>query len=94
MTIDELYKIIKNRKEKMPENSYTASLFIKGEERIIQKVGEEAIEVILATKNESKQRLVEEISDLWFHTLILMCSFKIEPKDVFYELDKRNIKKK
>ena len=50
MTIGELYNIIKDRKEKMPDNSYVASLFIKGTDAIIQKVGEEAVELVIAAK--------------------------------------------
>ena len=58
MTIDELYKIIKDRQLKMPEGSYVASLFKVGQDRIIQKVGEEAIEVIIASKSANRTRLI------------------------------------
>ena len=56
MTIDKLYKIIKNRRLKMPKDSYVASLFRAGQDRIIQKIGEEATEVIIAAKNKNKKR--------------------------------------
>lgn len=89
MTLDELYKIIEDRKKKMPKDSYVASLFKKGEDKIIQKVGEESIEVIIAAKNESKQRIISEAADLIFHLLIMMSLFKITPADIFDEFSKR-----
>ncbi len=89
MNLEELYKLIEDRKERMPENSYVASLFKKGGDRIIQKVGEESTEVIIAAKNESKERIVSEIADLLFHLLIMMSLFKITPDDIFKELEKR-----
>lgn len=90
MTLEELYKIIEDRKKNMPENSYVTSLFRDGNDRIIQKVGEEATEVIIAAKNESKERVVSEVADLFFHLLIMLSSFEIKPDEIFKELDKRN----
>jgi len=89
MTIDKLYKIIQNRKSKMPEGSYVSSLFKAGTGRIIQKVEEEAAEIIIAAKNEGKQRIISEAADLWFHMLVMMTQFDIKPKDILVELDKR-----
>lgn len=91
MTLEELYKIIQDRKEKMPENSYVASLFRDGKDRIIQKVGEEATEVIIAAKNETKKRIISEVADLLFHILIMLSDFNIKPKDILRELKKRKI---
>lgn len=90
MTLEELYQIIEDRKKNMPKESYVASLFKRGRDRIIQKVGEEATEVVIAAKNESKQRLISEIADLWFHTIILLVSSGISIEDVLIELDNRN----
>lgn len=92
MKLEELYTVIENRKKKMQENSYVASLFKKGKDKIIQKVGEESIEVIIAAKNEGKQRIISEIADLIFHLLVLMNLFKITPSDVIKELKKRQRK--
>lgn len=89
MTLEELYKIIEDRKKKMPENSYVASLFREGPDKIIQKVGEESTEVIIAAKNESKERIISEIADLIFHLLIMMSLFEIKPRDILKELNKR-----
>lgn len=90
MTIDELYKIIEERKKNLPENSYTASLFKKGNDRIIQKTGEEAIEVVIAAKNNDKQQIIYETADLIFHILIMLSALDIKPDEVMEELDKRN----
>lgn len=89
MTLEELYKIIENRKEKMPVDSYVASLFHDGDDRIIQKVGEEATEVVIAAKNKSRQRIISEIADLWFHCLILLSQKGILLDEILVELEKR-----
>lgn len=89
MILDEVYKIIESRKEKMPENSYVASLLKSGADRVIQKVGEEAIEVVIAAKNKGKEKIIMEVADLIFHLLVMLSSFKITPSDVLKELEKR-----
>lgn len=94
MTLDDLYKIIQERKEKMPKDSYVSSLFKAGKDRIIQKVGEESTEVIIAAKNESKERITSEIADLLFHTLVLLVNEDIKISDILSELEKRNKKVK
>jgi len=90
MNIKDLYKIIKERKQKMQKDSYVASLFRLGDDRIIQKVGEEATEVIIATKNKSKKQIVCEVSDLIFHLLVLLVSNGITMSDIEKELETRN----
>lgn len=89
MTIEELYNIIQKRKKEMPKNSYTTSLFKGGRDRIVQKVGEEATEVIIAVKNTSKKEIVYEIADLWFHNLVLLASLDITPAEILVELESR-----
>lgn len=91
MTLEELYKIIEDRKEKLPENSYVASLFRKGKDRIIQKVGEESVEVVIAAKNETRKRLISEVADLIFHILVLLSEYKITLKDIGKELARRRL---
>lgn len=98
MSLEKLYKIIVDRKTNMPENSYVASLFKKGPDRIAQKVGEEGVEVSIAAirtaiTGEKKQRVVEETADLWFHSLILLASFGISPTIILQELMRRNNEK-
>lgn len=86
MKLEELFSVIKQRKKEMPEGSYTASLFKKGEDGILQKIGEEAVEVILAGKGRNKKRLVSEIADLWFHIMVLMAKYEISLGDISQEL--------
>lgn len=85
----ELYEVIKDRKEKMPEGSYTTYLFDKGLDKILKKVGEENAEVIIAAKNRSKEEVVYEVSDLIYHLLVLLVEQGVELDDIFAELKSR-----
>ena len=87
--IEELFATIKERQESNPEGSYTASLFAKGEDEILKKVGEESVEVILAAKGQGNERLIEEVSDLPYHVLVLLASRGLTPADIAAELEKR-----
>ena len=91
MTLKELLKIIEDRKKKMPEGSYVASLFSAGKDQIIQKVGEEAAEVIIAAKNDNKKRIISEVADLIFHTIVLMVAYEISLTEILDELKTRRI---
>lgn len=88
--LNKLFELIKNRKQAMPKNSYTTSLFSKGLNEILKKVGEESVEVIIAAKSETKKRLIEESGDLLYHLLALWAEKKVEIKDVVAELARRN----
>ncbi|MFA5948203.1 MAG: bifunctional phosphoribosyl-AMP cyclohydrolase/phosphoribosyl-ATP diphosphatase HisIE [Candidatus Gracilibacteria bacterium] len=90
--LNELFDLIKDRKEKMPNNSYTTYLFNKGLNEIVKKVGEESIETIIAAKSETKKRLIEESSDLLFHLLVLLAEKKVEINEVIKELVERHKK--
>lgn len=94
MTLEELYQIIENRKQSKPNGSYIASLFQKGRDRIVQKVGEEAMEVIIAVKNRRKKDIIEETADLWFHLLIMLSALDIKPQAIFDELERRKKERK
>lgn len=94
MTFDKLYKMILDRKQHMPENSYVASLFRLGFDRIVQKFGEESVEVIISTKNKNRQEIIYEMADVWFHSLVLLSACDIKPEDVLRELKKRMYLKK
>lgn len=85
----ELADVIKDRKEKMPEGSYTTYLFTKGLDKILKKVGEENAEVIIAAKNQSKEELIYEVSDLIYHLLVLLAEQEVELTDIFTELKSR-----
>lgn len=89
MKLDELYKIILERKKELPEKSYTSSLFKQGVDRIVQKIGEEAVEVVIAAKGRSRKKIIEETADLFFHVLVLMAAKKITLRQIYQELAKR-----
>ena len=90
--LSELFEIIEDRKLNPTEKSYTASLFAEGEDRILQKVGEEAVEVIIAVKGQGEQRIIEEVSDLFYHTLVLLSAKGLKLSDIEDELRKRHQK--
>lgn len=89
MILENLYKIIRLRQRVRPEGSYVASLYKEREDRIIQKVGEEAVEVVIAAKDKSKKRLIEEMADLYFMSLILLVKKNITLEEIWKELEKR-----
>lgn len=93
MIFEELYKIINKRINELPDDSYVASLVKRGEDRVIQKVGEEAIEVLVAAKGKNKKRIIEEVADLYFMTLVLLAYKGLTPDEVFDELEKRKDKR-
>jgi len=84
-----LAKVLEDRKNADPENSYVAKLYSKGLDSILKKIGEEATETILAAKGEDLQALTHEVADLWFHTLVLLSFRGLGPQDVLLELSKR-----
>ncbi len=87
--LKELDQTLVERRDHPTPNSYTARLLAAGEDEIVKKVGEEAVEVILAAKSQGDQRLIEEISDLAYHVLVLMVSRGLTPEDIAGELEKR-----
>jgi phosphoribosyl-ATP pyrophosphohydrolase len=89
MAIKELYETILDRKNNPKASSYTTHLLSNGHDEIIKKVGEEAVEVILAAKGQGKERLIEEIADLTYHVLVLMAFNQVTPEDITAELEKR-----
>ena len=88
--LNELFEIIEDRKANPTNTSYTAKLLSDGEDRILQKVGEEAVEVILAAKGQGNQRLIEETADLFYHVLVLLAAKELALGDVETELRKRH----
>lgn len=77
------------RRSADPSTSYVAKLFSKGQEAILKKVGEEAVETILAAKDGDSSHLVYEVADLWFHTLVLLKHAGLSHEDVLAELARR-----
>ncbi len=88
--LQHLSNLVKERKIKMPEGSYTTSLFQRGSDRIIQKVGEEAVETVIAAKNKNKEEIINETSDLLFHLLVLLADQGIELTEVISNLESRH----
>lgn len=93
MILDDLEGVIRSRKNNPSEDSYVSSLFAKGKDEILKKIGEEAIEVIIASKAADRQQLVNELADLWFHCMVLMAEDGLSPSDVLKELESRFGKK-
>ena len=87
MTLNDLFNIILDRQNNPVEGSYTAYLFRKGQDEILKKIGEESVEVILAAKAQGKQRLIEEVADLTYHTLVLLADSGLTPADILTELE-------
>ncbi len=92
MSIQWLFDVIEDRKKNPNEKSYTSSLFIEGLPRIAQKVGEEGTEVVVAALAQGDERLIEEVADLTYHTLVLLSARGINPAQIFAELEKRHRK--
>lgn len=88
-TLDRLMGVLRERREKRPEGSYTAKLFSGGRARIVKKIGEEATEVVIAALSETHDRIVSEIADLVFHVTVLMADEGIDWSEVEGELAKR-----
>ena len=72
-----------------PEKSYVSRLFAKGTDAILKKIGEEATETVMAAKDGNRAKLVGEVADLWFHTMIALAAFGLKPADVLAELARR-----
>lgn len=87
--LDTLYAVIQDRKKHPETGSYTGYLFDKGLDKMLKKVGEEAAEVIIASKNEATEPLTEEMADLLYHLMVVMVERGIEPSAVFNVLAKR-----
>ncbi|MHB0925436.1 MAG: phosphoribosyl-ATP diphosphatase [Gallionellaceae bacterium] len=87
--LQRLTETLEARRQAAPESSYVAKLFCKGEDAILKKIGEEATEVILASKEGDKSHLVYETADLWFHCMVLLAKHGLSADDVLNELARR-----
>ena len=93
-TLAEIAQILEQRKTAEADSSYVASLYAKGLDAILKKVGEEATEVVMAAKDaetdtKKADKIVYEVADLWFHTLVLLAQQNLHPDDVLKELERR-----
>ncbi|WP_275096334.1 phosphoribosyl-ATP diphosphatase [Sedimenticola hydrogenitrophicus] len=84
-----LAEVLEARKGADPDSSYVARLYDKGLDAILKKIGEEATETVMAAKDGEREKLVYEIADLWFHSLVLLAHQGLKPQDVLDELDRR-----
>jgi phosphoribosyl-ATP pyrophosphohydrolase len=89
MILDDLYRVVLSRKNSPEDDSYVSSLFEKGKDEILKKVGEEAVEVIIASKAMDRKQLTHELADLWFHCMVLMAEEGLSHADVLNELERR-----
>ena len=87
--LQQLAEILEQRKQQSAGESYVASLYSKGLDHILKKVGEEATETVIAAKGGDKQQIIYETADLWFHSLVMLAHQDLGPDDVLAELQRR-----
>ena len=87
--LDRVSEVIAERKRTPMRESYVSELFAKGKDRILKKIGEEAGELVIASKNGRADRIIEETADLWFHTLVVLGYHGLSPQAVYAELTRR-----
>ena len=87
--LTELAKVLEQRKNAEPDSSYVASLYDKGLDAILKKIGEEATETVMAAKDGSADKIIYEMADLWFHSMVLLAHQGLKPDDVLKELARR-----
>jgi phosphoribosyl-ATP pyrophosphohydrolase len=87
--LNRLAQILEERKGADPDSSYVASLYAKGLDAILKKIGEEATETVMAAKDGENERIIAETADLWFHTMVLLAQRGLGPAQVLAELDRR-----
>ena len=90
MAVDELYEVIASRRGADAGTSYTAKLFTKGRAKIAQKVGEEAVETVIAAVSQGQPEVISESADLLYHLMVLWADCGITPDMVWAELDRRS----
>jgi len=86
--LNQLAAVLEARKKESPESSYVASLYAKPD-KMLEKIGEEATETIIAAKNNDKAQIIYETADLWFHTLVMLAQKGLTPDDILTELARR-----
>lgn len=88
-TLIQLAQILEKRKEQSGDKSYVASLYEKGLNSILKKIGEEATEVVIAAKDGDAEQIIYEMADLWFHCMVLLAQQGLHPNDILDELHRR-----
>ncbi len=88
-TLSEVAAVLEARKGADADSSYVAKLYHKGTDAILKKIGEEATEVVMAAKDGVPEKIVYEVADLWFHSMVLLAQQNLHPDDVLEELQRR-----
>ncbi len=88
-TLKRLAGVLEERKHADPASSYVAGLYDKGLDAILKKIGEEATETVMAAKDGAGDKIIYEVADLWFHTLVLLAHQGLDPEQVLQELERR-----
>ena len=88
---EDLFEMLRGRKETPKEGSYTSYLFDKGRDKILKKVGEEATEVIIAAKDDDKANTIYELGDLMYHAMVLMLDMGITMDEIKAEMASRHV---
>jgi len=86
--LKELATVLEARKDESPETSYVASLYAKPD-KMLEKIGEEATETIIAAKNGDCKQIIHETADLWFHSMVMLAQKGLSPDDILHELARR-----
>lgn len=87
--LNQLAEVLEQRKQADPGSSYVSSLYAKGLDAILKKIGEEATETVMAAKDGDAEKIIYEVADLWFHTMVLLSQQGLSPDDVLEELSRR-----
>jgi phosphoribosyl-ATP pyrophosphohydrolase len=87
--LTELARVLEQRKTQDPQKSYVAGLYAKGLDAILKKIGEEATETVMAAKDGVPEKIIYEVADLWFHSLVLLAHQGLAPDQVLAELQRR-----
>jgi len=87
--LDRLAEMLEARKTASADSSYVAKLYAKVTDAILKKIGEEATETVMAAKDDQAEKIIYEVADLWFHTLVLLAHKGLKPADVLNELARR-----
>jgi len=86
--LKELAAVLEARKSESPDASYVASLYAKPD-KMLEKIGEEAVETIIAAKNGDRDQIIYETADLWFHSMVMLAQKGLSPDDILNELARR-----
>ena len=87
--LQQLAEVLEQRKQQSADQSYVASLYAKGLDHILKKIGEEATETVMAAKDGDKDKIVYETADLWFHCMVMLAHQGLSPDHVLNELQRR-----